>query len=108
VIGTALPDVLRTADVVLPIANIVEEEGTFTNIRGRVQRFLQARAAPGMARPSWWVLGDLLGKMGDARSYFLPSDVFAALAAERGEFAGMSYDSLGLRGLPVMSPAGAR
>jgi hypothetical protein len=26
------------------------------------------------------------------------SEAFAALAAARGEFAGMSYDSLGLRG----------
>jgi NADH-quinone oxidoreductase subunit G len=104
VIATALAEVLRTADVVLPIANMVEEEGTFTNLRGRVQRFLQARAAPGMARPSWWVLGDLLAKMGDQSRYGLASDVFAALAAARGEFSGMSYDSLGLRGAPTMSP----
>jgi NADH-quinone oxidoreductase subunit G len=107
VIGTALPDILRTADAVLPIANMVEEEGTFTNLRGRVQRFLQARAAPGMARPSWWVLGDLLAMMGESGNYFLASDVFAALAAARAEFSGMSYDSLGLRGLPMMSPVGA-
>jgi NADH-quinone oxidoreductase subunit G len=108
VVGTALPDVLRTADAVLPIANMVEEEGTFTNLRGRVQRFLQARAAPGMARPSWWVLGDLLAKMGEPSNYFLASDVFAALVAVRSEFSGLSYDALGLRGLPVMSTAGAR
>lgn len=108
VIGTSLPEVLRTADAVLPIANMVEEEGTFTNLRGRVQRFMQARAAPGMARPSWWVLGDLLGTLGDRGAYFLASDVFSALAAARPEFAGMSYDSIGLRGLPVMSTAGAR
>jgi NADH-quinone oxidoreductase subunit G len=108
VIGTVLPEVLRTADAVLPIANVVEEEGTFTNVQGRVQRFLQARAAPGMARPSWWVLGDLLVKMGDEASYPLASDVFAALAGARSEFGGMSYDSLALRGLPVMSPAAAR
>jgi NADH-quinone oxidoreductase subunit G len=105
VVGTALPDVLRGADAVLPIANIVEEEGTFTNLRGRVQRFLQARAAPGMARPSWWVLGDLLTNMGEHTNYFLASDVFAALAAARGEFAGMSYESLGLKGTPIASAA---
>jgi NADH-quinone oxidoreductase subunit G len=108
VVGTTLPEVLRTADAVLPMANMVEEEGTFTNVRGRVQRFLQARAAPGMARPSWWVLGDLLGKMGEQGNYFLASDVFAALATARNEFGGMSYDSLGVRGLPVLSPAVAR
>jgi NADH-quinone oxidoreductase subunit G len=108
VIGTTLPDVLRTADAVLPIANMVEEEGTFTNLRGRVQRFLQARAAPGMARPSWWVLGDLLARMGEPGNYFLASDVFAALASARSEFANMSYDTIGLRGLPVLAAAGVR
>jgi NADH-quinone oxidoreductase subunit G len=104
VVGTALAEVLRTADAVLPIANMVEEEGTFTNVRGRVQRFLQAKAAPGMARPSWWVLADLLGRMGEQSNYFLASDVFAALGTARGEFSGMSYDSLGLRGQPLTTP----
>jgi NADH-quinone oxidoreductase subunit G len=108
VIGTALPEILRSADAVLPIANMVEEEGTFTNVHGRVQRFLQARAAPGMARPTWWVLGDLLAKMGEPSSYLLASDVFAALASARSEFGGMTYDSLGLRGAPMASHAVAR
>jgi len=40
VIGTTLPAWARHgAAVVLPISNCVEEEGTFTNLRGRVQRF---------------------------------------------------------------------
>ena len=56
----------HAAAVVLPIANFAEEEGTFTNLRGRVQRFLQAKAAPGFARPSWFVLGDLLARAGRA------------------------------------------
>ena len=65
VIGTTLPAWARhAAAVVLPIANFAEEEGTFTNLRGRVQRFLQAKAAPGFARPSWYVLSDLLAAVG--------------------------------------------
>ncbi len=65
VIGTTLPPWARhVAAVVLPIANIAEEEGTFTNLRGRVQRFMQAKAAPGFARPSWYVLADLLAALG--------------------------------------------
>ena len=105
VVGTTLPVGLKNVAAVLPIANFSEEEGTFTNIRGRVQRFLQAKAAPGLARPSWYVLADLLGSLGEATSYFVPSDVFAALAASHAEFAGLSYDSIGLRGLPVLGAA---
>jgi len=99
VIGTTLPPWARhVAAVVLPIANFAEEEGTFTNLRGRVQRFLQAKAAPGFARPSWYVLSDLLAAVGGSANYSLASEVFKSLAAARPEFAGMSYDVLGARG----------
>jgi len=110
VIGTTLPASLANIAAVLPITNFAEEEGTFTNLRGRVQRFLQAKAAPGLARPSWFVLSDLLGALGESANYFLPADVFAALAASHAEFAGLTYDRIGLRGLPVINaaqPAGA-
>ena len=107
--GTTVPAEIESLAVVLPIANFSEEEGTFTNLRGRVQRFTQAKAPPGLARPSWLVLGDLLGALGAQTSFFLPSDVFSNLAASKPEFAGLSYERLGMRGLPVVgSMAGAR
>ncbi|HEY0969767.1 MAG TPA: molybdopterin-dependent oxidoreductase [Gemmatimonadales bacterium] len=106
VVGTVMPVAARgRGDVVLPIANFAEEEGTFTNLRGRVQRFLQARAAPGLARPSWWVLGDLLALLGEGQGYFVASDAFDALAAAHPEFAGLSYDVLGLKGALVAGAA---
>jgi NADH-quinone oxidoreductase subunit G len=100
VVGTTLPFWARhTAAVVLPIANMSEEDGTFTNLRGRVQRYRQAKAAPGFARPGWFVLSDLLSALGGAPiAGGLPDDVFAALAAGRPEFAGLSYDTLGQKG----------
>ncbi|HET9011532.1 MAG TPA: molybdopterin-dependent oxidoreductase [Gemmatimonadaceae bacterium] len=99
VVGTTLPAWARHgANVVLPIANCVEEEGTFTNLRGRVQRFLQAKAAPGLARPSYFVLGDLLAAMGEGQGYWTAASAFDALAASVPGFAGMSYDTLALRG----------
>jgi len=99
VIGTVLPEAVRdVAAVVLPTTNFAEEEGTFTNLRGRVQRYMQAKAAPAFARPGFMVLSDLLSALGEQAGYFMASDAFAALASARSEFAGMSYDSLGLRG----------
>jgi NADH-quinone oxidoreductase subunit G len=100
-VSTFMPAALARADVVLPIANYVEEEGTFTNLRGRVQRFLQARAAPGMARPSWYVLADLCTALGDRHAAMTAGQAFASLAAAQPSFAGMSYDSLGLRGAMI-------
>jgi NADH-quinone oxidoreductase subunit G len=107
VIGTVLPDIARDAAVVLPTTNVVEEEGTFTNLRGRVQRFMQAKAPPGMARPTWWAVADLLTVLGEGTGYFLASEAFAALAAARPEFAGMSYDTLGFKGQVLAGAADA-
>ncbi len=102
VIGTVLPMNIGTPAVVLPIANVAEEEGTFTNLRGRVQRFLQAKAAPGLARPSWYALADLATALGaDSNECTLPANAFAALAKSEPAFAGMTYDTLGLRGAVV-------
>jgi NADH-quinone oxidoreductase subunit G len=66
-----------------------------------VQRFSQAKAAPGMARPSWWVVGDVLAALGKGNAYYLASEVFAAMASDVPAFAGMTYDALGMRGLVV-------
>ncbi len=104
VIGTALDASLAHADLVLPIANMSEEEGSFTNLRGRVQRFFQAKAAPGMARPSWFVLADLVAALGIAKTTWSPGDVFASLAASHAHFGGMTWEGLGLKGAV---PAGA-
>jgi NADH-quinone oxidoreductase subunit G len=97
-LGTSLPEITRVASVVLPVTNMAEEEGTFTNLRGRVQRYMQAKAPPGMARPVWWAVGDLLGALGESSDAYVASDVFTALAAGVPAFSGMSYDTLGLRG----------
>ena len=101
VIGTTLPSWASGAAVVLPIANFTEEEGTFTNVDGRVQRFMQAKAAPGYARPSFAVIGDLLALLGESTGYMLASDAFAAIAASEAPFSGLSYETLGLRGAVV-------
>ncbi|MDP3909306.1 MAG: 2Fe-2S iron-sulfur cluster-binding protein [Gemmatimonadales bacterium] len=68
--GTVLPaeSTCRNADVVLPIANVAEEEGTFVNRDGREQRYFPAKPAPGMAQPAAWVFGELVAAMGLAEA----------------------------------------
>jgi NADH-quinone oxidoreductase subunit G len=97
-IASTMSDDARGAAIALPKSTMAEEEGTFTNLRGRVQRYFQANAAPGMSRPVWWILGDLLTQLGETTNFFVASEAFAALAAAHPEFAGMSYDTLGLKG----------
>jgi NADH-quinone oxidoreductase subunit G len=65
-VGTVLPEAARDAAVVLPCANMAEEVGTYQNLRGVRQRYAQAKAPPGMARPAAWILGAILEAAGHA------------------------------------------
>jgi hypothetical protein len=52
----------------------------------------------------------LLTALGERSNFFMASEAFAALAAARPEFGGMTYDTLGLKGRLVAGatePAGA-
>jgi NADH-quinone oxidoreductase subunit G len=63
-VGTVLPEAARGAAVVLPCANVAEEEGTFVNVRDRRQSYYQAKTPPGMARPAAWILDAVLAALG--------------------------------------------
>ncbi len=54
----------RFAHVVLPAAAWSENEGTFTNSERRVSRVRTASAAPGHARPNWWIFKQIAGRFG--------------------------------------------
>ena len=105
-VGTILPGSVGNAAVILPSTNVVEEEGTFVNRDGRVQRYWQARSAPGMARPAWWILSEILRKGGQGDGADSAAGAFAMLAATEEAFQGLSYDVLGFRGSVVASGAG--
>jgi NADH-quinone oxidoreductase subunit G len=107
-LGTVLPEVARGAAVVLPLANVAEEDGTFVNRDRRVQRYFQAKPTPGMARPAWWVLGELLVELGTGGPFGSAAEVFTWLAQEEPGFAGLSYEAMGVGGvvLPQGQPAG--
>ena len=88
----------RRADVVLPGAFWMEDEGTFTNPEGRIQRVASALAPPG-GRANWEVVAELAGAFGVDGGYGDAEDVFAALSGDRG-WETADYEAL--------SPWGAR
>jgi predicted molibdopterin-dependent oxidoreductase YjgC len=104
-VGTVLPDRARDAEVVLPIANVAEEDGTFVNRDGRVQRYFQAKPAPGMARPAWWVFAELVATLQGEGRVATAADAFDRLAASVDAFRGLSYPQLGFAG--ASAPAAA-
>ena len=63
----------RLADVVLPTTQWAEEEGTMTNLEGRVLRRRRAVEAPGEARSELWILAELARRLGAGH---VPGDAF--------------------------------
>jgi len=67
-------DILNTetthiADVILPGAAFSEKRGSFTNLEGKIQSFLEVVSPPGGARPDWEILDQLAVKLGKHESY---------------------------------------
>ena len=52
-------DTTRYAHVTLPAAGWGEKDGTVTNSERRISRQRAFRAAPGQARPDWWMLAEV-------------------------------------------------
>ena len=53
-------------------------------------------------------IGEVVDATGESAAYYTAGEVFDALAKSHPRFSGLSYDTLGLRGLPVLeSVAGA-
>ncbi|PYO63037.1 MAG: hypothetical protein DMD70_04725 [Gemmatimonadetes bacterium] len=105
--GTVFPERARDAHAVLPIANVAEEEGTFVNRDGRVQRYFQAKSAPGMTRPAWWVFSELVATLDGAHDGRVgtAAEAFDRLAASVEAFHGLSYAQLGFAGAPAPTAA---
>jgi len=100
-LGTHSGPAAAAADFVLPVTTFAEQEGTFTNHEGRVQRFWPALAAPGMARPAWLVLGALVAEGTGGETPRRADEAFERLVATNGAFAGLTYDDIGTRGALV-------
>ncbi|MFC4244015.1 molybdopterin oxidoreductase family protein [Gryllotalpicola reticulitermitis] len=87
------------ADVVLPVPQWAEEEGTMTNLEGRVLRRQAAIAPPAEARSELWIMAELARRL-DAPSTWPtdPAVVFdeLALASAGGiaDYSGLSHARL--------------
>jgi NADH-quinone oxidoreductase subunit G len=116
IMGTVAADSFQGAELVLPVTNMAEENGTYVNRDGRLQRFEQAKSPPGMARPAWWIAGEVLAGSGPSPS--APStaaEAFELLGERWSAFAGLNHPALGFTGRvlpgstapePAGSPAG--
>jgi NADH-quinone oxidoreductase subunit G len=105
-VGTTMTDAVRAASVVLPSTNVAEEDGSFVNRDRRVQRYFQAKSAPGMARPAWWILGEILSELGKGEPLDDVAAAFELLAKDQSAFAGLTYERVGYGGVVVDQRSG--
>ena len=96
----------RSAHFVLPVTTFAEQEGTFTNVQTRVQRFAAALRAPREAQPAWRVLGSLAASLAGEPAPSSAAEAFDRLAVQVPEYAELSHDRIGLQGAPAGRPAG--
>ncbi|WP_405429506.1 molybdopterin oxidoreductase family protein [Micromonospora sp. NBC_00617] len=93
-----LSETAALADVVLPTAQWAEEDGTMTNLEGRVLRRRALRPSPPGVRTDLAILADLAARMGDAATAAarFPTDPATVFAELRRASAGGVADYAGI------------
>ncbi len=99
VVADVLPgETVMAADVVLPVAQWAEEEGTMTNLEGRVLRRRRAMSPPAGVRTDLEVVSGLAARLGVSGFPAEPRAVYdelrAASAGGIADYSGISYDRL--------------
>ncbi len=95
-----LSETARYADIVLPGSLMEEDEGTTTNVEGRVILHRKAVTPPGEAREDWRIICDLAARLGkaDKFNYASPKEIFDELrVASKGgtsDYYGMSWERI--------------
>jgi assimilatory nitrate reductase catalytic subunit len=104
VIDFFLSETAALADVVLPGVVWCEDEGTTTNLEGRVIKINRAAAPPGAARRDWEILCDLARRLGQGQlfSFRSASEIWDELRrASRGgiaDYAGITWEKIDQQG----------
>jgi NADH-quinone oxidoreductase subunit G len=96
IISDILPNhTTALAHYILPGCAHAEKRGTFTNAKGRVQKFVKAVEAPGAARPEWEFLHELVFNVTGQNGYASIEGLFNQMTKEVAPFAGLTWASLG-------------
>jgi predicted molibdopterin-dependent oxidoreductase YjgC len=102
IVSDILPnETTRLAHFVLPGCAHAEKRGTFTNVNGRVQKFMKAVEAPGDARAEWEFLHELVHHVTGQNGFVTIEGLFNQMAKEVSAFNGLTWSALGDTGVTV-------
>ena len=102
-----LTETAMMADVVLPATAWPEKDGTVTNTNRQVQLGRKAVAAPGEAKPDWWITVEIARRLGLDWAYTHPREVFAEMAQGMASLDNITWERLEREGAvtyPSLSP----
>jgi assimilatory nitrate reductase catalytic subunit len=93
-----LSETAQLADVVLPTTQWAEEDGTMTNLEGRVILRQAAIRAPDGVHDDLWVMRELAERLGRPALSDVPREVFDELrrasAGGKADYSGISYERI--------------
>ncbi|BCJ85191.1 formate dehydrogenase subunit alpha [Effusibacillus dendaii] len=100
VVDLFLTETAKMADIVLPGSAWTEDEGTMTNLEGRVILRRASQNPPGQARLDWQILCELARRLGKKKhfAYETAEDIFEELRLAsqggRADYSGISYEKI--------------
>jgi assimilatory nitrate reductase catalytic subunit len=95
-----ISETAQYADLILPASSYLEDEGTMTNLEGRVTLREASRPCPGEAKHDWEILCEIAKVLGKEQyfSYTKAEDIFNELRiASRGgiaDYYGITYEKI--------------
>jgi NADH-quinone oxidoreductase subunit G len=102
IVSDILPnETTRRAHYLLPGCAPAEKRGSFTNGKGRVQRFLKAIEPRGDARAEWEFVHELVFNVTGQNGFISIEGLFNQMAAEVPAFNGLTWATLGTVGRTV-------
>src|SRR2546427_6738336 len=102
VVSDILPNqTTESAHYLLPGCAHAEKRGTFTNAKGRVQKFMKAVEPCGDARPEWEFLHELVFNVSGQNGFVTVEGLFNEMAKAVPAFHGLTWAGLGDSGVTV-------
>jgi NADH-quinone oxidoreductase subunit G len=96
IVSDILPNATTAAaHYLLPGCAHAEKRGTFTNVKGRVQKFMKATEPKGDARAEWEFLHELVHNVTGQNGYVTIEGLFNQMAREVPAFEGITWAGLG-------------
>jgi len=102
IVSDILPNATtKLAHYLLPGCAHAEKRGTFTNTKGRVQKFMKAVEPPGDARPEWEFLHDLVCNVTGQDGFLTIEGLFNEMANAVSALNGLTWAGIGDAGVTV-------